>query len=183
AAQRRDGQLSYWESKRGKESSQDRIRREVYEALQTDGVTDRATFVDEMQSRGITVSETGLRRGKRSSRYDLLYTVEGSKQGVKGKTLGAEYAHDVIDAQLARAAAGQEIELPAGHQRAGEMRPLPLAGEELTAREQAELERLKTSVGRAAETERQYQAADLWEAERAERDAQAREALQQQIDE
>lgn len=182
AAQRRDGQLSYWENKRGKESGQDRIRREAYEALQSDGVTDRDSFIDEMQIRGIRVSETGLRRGKRGSKYDLLYTIEGSTQGVRGATLGPEYAHDVVDAQLARAAAGQDIELPSGGQRVGEPKPLPLAGATLSAAEQAEFDELQRSIERMAAEERRWQALDAEEAQRAERDAKISADQQQQFE-
>lgn len=96
AAQRRDGQSSYWQAKRAeregqqsKETNQDRIRREAYEVLTADGVTDRDSFVSEMRSRGIIVDETGgLRRGKRSSGYDLRYTLDGAKQGVKARRSG-----------------------------------------------------------------------------------------------
>jgi hypothetical protein len=172
AAQRRDGQHAYWEAERAaregrapKESNQDRIRREVYEALQEPDVTDRASFVDEMQSRGIDVEETGLRRGKRGKGYDLRYRVHGAKQGVKGATLGPEYAHDAIDAQLARRAAGLDVEIPAGKQRVGEAKPLPLTAEHLSAEEQAELDELWASVYRMAQEERARQQEERQQAE------------------
>src|SRR5690606_34271186 len=155
AAQRRGGQHAYWEAERAaregrapKGADQDRIRRAVYAALQEPDVTDRASFVDEMQSRGIDVEETGLRRGKRGKGYDLRYRVHGAKQGIKGSTLGPEYAHDAIDAQLARRAAGVDVEMPAGKQRAGVAKPLPLTAERLSAEEQAKLEELWASVNR-----------------------------------
>lgn len=133
AAQRPDGQRSYWERARAeregmapKETNQDRIRREAYEALQEPGVVDRDSFVAEMKARGITVDETGLRRGKRGKGYDLRFKVDGAKQGVKGTTLGPAYAHDAIDAQLARRAQGLNIEMPTGQQRVGEPAQVPL---------------------------------------------------------
>lgn len=172
AAQRRDGQHAYWEAERAaregrapKETNQDRIRREAYEALQEPGVTDRASFVDEMQRRGIAVEETGLRRGKRGKGYDLRYRVHGAKQGVKGATLGPEYAHDAIDAQLARRATGLDVEMPAGKQQVGEAKPLPLTSEHLSAEEQAELDELKASVDRLAQEERARQQEEWQQAE------------------
>lgn len=161
AAQRRDGQRSYWERARAeregmapKENNQDRIRREAYEALQAPGVTDRDSFAAEMMNRGIAVDETGLRRGKRGKGYDLRYKVDGAKQGVKGATLGPEYAHDAIDAQLARKAKGLEVEVPAGQQRVGEPAQLPLTSTSLSAEEQAELEQLKSAIAALAQDER-----------------------------
>lgn len=161
AAQRRDGQHAYWEAERAKregrapkETNQDRIRREAYEALSAPAVTDRDSFVAEMMNRGISVDEAGVRRGKRGEGYDLRYKVDGTKQAVKGTTLGPEYAHDAIDAQLARKAQGLDVEMPSEQQRVGEAAQIPLTGEHLSAEEQAELEQLKAAVAALAQDER-----------------------------
>lgn len=154
AAQRRDGQVAYWEKKRGKESSRDRIRRTAVEALGAQHVADHDGFVAEMRSRGVEVSQTGLRRGKPGKNHDYAYRVEGAKQAVKGRTLGVDFSHAAIGAQLELKAAGCEIERGQHAQGTGPARPLPFELKPLSDVEERELEQLRADVERLAEEER-----------------------------
>ncbi len=155
-AQKRDGQKSYWEQKRGKESNQDQIRRNIVETLIGDGVHDRDSFVAEMNARGVEVKEVGLRRGVPTKNHDYSY-VAGAKQGVKGKTLGVEYGYDAIGTQLDLKALGQEIEAMDDKQRVGEARKLPFETVPMTAEDQHELNQLRAQVDGMAQAERDRQ--------------------------
>ena len=109
AAQLRSGQRDYWEAKRGRESNQARCRRTVEEVLADTDARDRDAFVEAMAERGVTVTETGLRRGKPGKNHDYLYTVDGASRGVRGGTLGEEYRYAAIGEALDDKAAGREL--------------------------------------------------------------------------
>lgn len=147
-AQLRSGQKDYHDSSRGKESRQDRIRRQIVEALQAVRIGDRQSFVAEMKVRGIDVTETGLRRGKPGKNHDYAYRVDGATQAVRGRTLGVEYSYGAIGAQLASKALGQEIGPMGVRQHAGEAKPL------LSAEVRSGLTQLRAYVDRLARAER-----------------------------
>ncbi|MGW8483578.1 hypothetical protein ACWGJP_10590 [Microbacterium sp. NPDC055903] len=163
-AQQRDGQKSYWDQKRGRESSQNRIRLEVAEALQDETVVDHDSFVAEMRSRGIVVDEIGLRRGKPGKNHDYRYRVATGKRSVRGGTLGPGFTYSTIGEQLDRKAQGLELKPLVIRQQTGPSKPLPIEqvdGQPLSAQEQAELEQLKADVEALAQAEREQQAAEL----------------------
>ncbi|WP_165313055.1 AAA family ATPase [Rothia halotolerans] len=166
-AQHRDGQHSYWEAKRaGKESQQDRIRRAIYEALLTDSVHDRDSFVAEMHKRGVAVRETGLRRGVAGRNHDYNYrlTSSGPKStGINGKTLGVEYSYNAIDAQLSLKALSEEIEVPQGKQKIGDRRLLPFEGKPWSEETQRDYEKLVADIKDLVEDEQEKAAAEIVE--------------------
>lgn len=156
-AQKRDGQKSYWEKQRGKESNQDRARREIYAALVSGSVSDRDTFIAELAAHDVKVVETGLRRGKPGKNHDYSYLVGDAKQGIRGTTLGVEYSYNAVGAQLDLKALGQEIEMPAGKQHVGEAKPLPFEERPLSDAEQAEYDEMVGDVQELARQEREAQ--------------------------
>jgi hypothetical protein len=159
-AQVRDGQKSYWEKKRGRESNQDRIRREAELALGPYGVGDRDEYVAALGRRGIEVTETGLRRGAPTKNHDYLYRVEGAKQGVRGSTLGPDYAYGAVGEHLEAKAQGRAARIE-GKQSAGAAKRLPFEAKPLTSAERDELEALRSGVAAlAAEEEARQQGLD-----------------------
>ncbi|MFT0848863.1 hypothetical protein VR010_14080 [Actinomycetaceae bacterium L2_0104] len=159
AAQRRSGQKDYWDQTRGKESNHDRMRRIAGESLEDPAVTDRDSFIAEMKTRGVTVTETGLRRGVAGRNHDYTYRLVGAKKGdhgARGTTLGDMYSYDAIGAQLDLKAVGKELEVDVP-QRVGQAKALPFEKQPLSRAEQQELAELTESVERLADTEKQAQ--------------------------
>ncbi|MFC0674555.1 ATP-dependent DNA helicase [Brachybacterium hainanense] len=162
-AQVRDGQKSYWDRRRGKETDQAQARRTVTEALMAPEVVDRPTFAAKMSELGVAVTEKRLRRGKPGKKHDYVYTVEGAERGVSGKVLGVEYSYDAIGAQLDLKAVSQEIEPVAAHQSTGERRPLPFEEKPWSEESRRAHEQLMADVAELARAEREAQAAELAE--------------------
>ena len=160
-AQARDGQRSYWDKRRGKETDQAQARRKAAEALMAPEVADRAAFVAKMSELGVEVTEKGLRRGKPGKNHDYVYTVQGAQRGCSGKVLGVEYSYDAIGAQLDLKALSQEIEPFAERQRTGERRPLPFEQKPWSLQTQRAHEKLMADVAELAQAEREAQAAEL----------------------
>lgn len=156
-AQRRDAQRSYWEQARGKESNQDRIRRTVSEVLSLTGVTDRDTFLAKMAQHDVEVREVGLRRGKPTKNHDYTYKLAGTKQAVRGKTLGAPHTLAAIDLDLARRAPDRRARSAPAGQRVGRARPLPFARAVLTLDDRIGIRRLRNAVTAMAHTETRRQ--------------------------
>lgn len=180
AAQRRSSQKDYWDQTRGKESNHDRMRRVARESLEDPAVTDRDSFITEMKTRGITVTETGLRRGVAGKNHDYTYRLVGAKKGdhgARGTTLGNMYSYDAIGAQLDLKAVGQEIEADVP-QHVGEAKPLPFEKQPLSRAEQKELADLTESIKDLADAEKALQTV---EEERQQKAEAAVEALKQSV--
>ena len=183
-AQVRSGQKDYWDQKRAaaaevpvQESNHQKIRRLVDESLVADEVTDRDEFVSAMKDRGVSVTETGLRRGKATAKHDYGYKVAGMKSPVTGKTLGPDYRHAVIGTQLERKAAGEELVHEVG-QSAGPDRLLPLEQQPWTAADHAEFAELRADVEELAQPQREAQERRA-EMEKSQAEADQRRADQQ----
>jgi len=152
AAQRRDGQLSYWEGRRGQESAQDFMRRASADVMTETGSTDRAGFIEQMRERGVIVEETGLRRGKAGANHDYAYRLVDGKRAIRGATLGEMYRYSRVGEQLDLKAAGRELLPYPPRQSAG-----PAVSNSPAPDEAAEL---SFAVGDLAREERERQAAE-----------------------
>lgn len=141
-AQLRSGQKDHWDKKRGKESNHDKIRRVTFEALGNTQVTDQKSFISAMASRGIEVSEVGLRRGVPSKSHDYRYRLTGATQWTRGTTLGTAYKLSALREQFDRKSQGLAVKHPDGKQHAGAPRPMPFERQPLTQVEMDEVAEL-----------------------------------------